>query len=108
MGRVTEAFNKDRSYNLITNAGAQVRRNRVMLRPVYELDADDEDSAVMGDSESGDTAEEAIPIHDPAPAPETQHAGEPKPVRKSTRASIPPKPCSCCNTLVCEKTYGTS
>ena len=108
IGRVTEAFNKDRSYNVITDAGAQIRRNRVMLRPVYELDADDENSADEGDNESGDTAEEAIPIHDPAPAPEIQHAEVPKLVRKSTRTSISPKPCSCCNTLVCKKIHGTS
>ena len=107
-GHVTEAFNNDRSYNVITSSGAQVRRNRVMLRPVYEVES--ESSADEADTETGDEPDaEVVPIHDSGPAQSVSTPAEvPNPARKSTRAPIPKRPCSCCNLTVCKFLDGTS
>ena len=55
---ITEVLNNERSYNIITNAGASIRQNRVNIRPVYEIDSD------VSDDESV-VAEEVI--HESAP-----------------------------------------
>ena len=39
--KVKEILQEGRSYNLITNQGTQLRRNRFMLCPFYEVTSDD-------------------------------------------------------------------
>jgi hypothetical protein len=87
-GYITEVLNNERSYNIITNAGASIRRNWV-----YEVESD------ISDDEN---VEADKVIHDSAPAA-CKDTPQQKvvPTRKSARIPVPRQSYSCCNTINC-------
>ena len=101
-GTIDEILHEGRSYNVTTTGGAQLQRNRVMLRPVYEITSDE-----SSDSEAEDGARDAQES-------ESNHKGgihenartTPVKTRSSTRVPVPRKPCTCCNKIHCRKLDG--
>ena len=117
--KVKEILQEGRSYNLITDQGAQLRRNRVMLRPLYEVTSDEssdeeETDSIHENSETNDpdvhvplsaATETRDDVHVPL-SPVSKTRGTVNQTRKSSRAPAPRKPCACCKQLVC-KHHGT-
>ena len=58
--KVKEILQEGRSYNLITDQSAQLRRNRVMLCPIYEVTSDE-----SSDKEEADSIHENSKTSDP-------------------------------------------
>ena len=58
--KVKEILQEGRGYNLITDQGAQLRRNRVMLHPLYEVTSDE-----SSDEEEADSIHENSETSDP-------------------------------------------
>ena len=96
-----EILQEGRSYNLITDQGAQLRRNRVMLRPLYEVTSDE-----SSDEEESDSIHENSETSGPDMRVPSETRDAVNQTRKSSRAPAPRKPCACCKQLVC-KHHGT-
>ena len=117
--KVKEVLQEGRSYNLITDQGAQLRRNRVMLRPLYEVTSDESSDEEETDSIHENSETNNPDVHVPPSAatetrddvhvplsPVSETRGAVNQTRKSSRAPAPRKPCACCKQLVC-KHHGT-
>ena len=85
--KVKEILQEGRGYNLITDQGAQLRRNRVMLHPLYEVTSDE-----SSDEEEADSIHENSETSDPDVHVTSETRDDVNQTRKGSRVPAPRKP----------------